>query len=116
MEMQNITPKYIKSIIHPLANILAEVFGYDQFNVCGPYGIGTEINIEFSNSTNNPESPIGNKILKYNILSNKIFDAITNQPIQMITKEDLEDITNINNPQMLVNSNGEVQDPFEYFE
>lgn len=34
----------------------------------------------------------------------------------MITKKDLEDITNINNPQMLVNSNGEVQDPLEYFE
>lgn len=114
--MRDINPTYIKSIIHPLANILAEGLGYDQFNVCGPFGIGTEINIEFSNSTKNPESPKENMKLKFDFLSNKIFDVITNQPIQMINKETLEDITNINNPQILVNSSGEVQDPLEYIE
>nr|WP_321416743.1 hypothetical protein [uncultured Methanomethylovorans sp.] len=100
--MRDINPTYIKSIIHPFANILAEKRGYDQFNVCGPFGIGTEINIEFSNSTKNPESPKENMKLKFNFLSNKILDVNTNQPIQMITKETLEDITNINNPQILV--------------
>lgn len=114
--MHDLHPTYIKSIIHPLANLLAEGFGYDQFNVCGPFGIGTEINIELSNSTRFPESPKENMKIKFDFLSNKILDVITNQPIQMITKETLEDVNSINTPQILVNSNGEVQDPLEYIE